>query len=229
MIELKNVTKLYDGVNGVKNINLQIHQKETISLIGPNGAGKSTLIKLLCGVLKEDEGEITCSHLKENIGYMPDSVRLSDKITAWELLQLVSDIKFKGREKAYMEQMISRYRIDKQIRQRFSTLSLGTQKKVALIVAMMGEPKILIFDEPTTGLDTEGILALKEDILAAKARGGSIIVSSHILDFVSAIADRNVFLQNGEIAGIYNSDKNLDDIYRELYLNNRKNGGDYNE
>ena len=116
-----------------------------------------------------------------------------------------------------------------QIRQRFSTLSLGTQKKVALIVAMMGEPEILIFDEPTTGLDTEGILALKEDILTAKARGGSIIVSSHILDFVSAIADRNVFLQNGEIAGIYQSDNNLDDIYRELYLNKKKNGGDCHE
>ncbi len=83
---------------------------------------------------------------------------------------------------------------------------------------MMGKPEILIFDEPTTGLDTEGILTLKEDILNAKARGGSIIISSHILDFVSAIADRNVFLRNGEIAGIYSSDNNLDDIYRKLYL-----------
>ncbi len=130
MIELKNVTKLYDGVNGVKDINLLINKKETLSLIGPNGAGKSTLIKLLCGVLREDEGEILFSSLKENIGYMPNSVRLSDKITAWELLQLVSDIKFGGGEKTYIEQMITRYHIDKQIRKRFSTLSLGTQKKL---------------------------------------------------------------------------------------------------
>lgn len=225
MIELKNVTKVYDGINGIKNINMIINSRETVSLIGPNGAGKSTLIKLLNGTLKADSGDILfdgkptdIASVREHIGYMPDTVRLSDKITAWELLHLISDIKFKGNEKEYINYMIPRYHIEQQVRKRFVTLSLGTQKKVALIVAMMGEPDILLFDEPTTGLDTEGILTLKQDILKAKSRGGCIIISSHILDFISAIADRNVFLSNGQIAQICNSENNLEEVYKELFL-----------
>lgn len=225
MIELKHVTKLYDGKNGVRDINLCINSCETVSLIGPNGAGKSTLIKLLCGILHEDEGEIIINHkvmkdisIRKNIGYMPDIVHLSDKITAWELLHLVSDFKFKGQEKAYIEQMVSRYQIESQIKKRFSMLSLGTQKKVTLIIAMMGGPEILIFDEPTTGLDTEGLLAFKDDIFRIKGRGGCIIISSHILDFLGAVADKNVFLQDGQIARICSGKNNLDDIYREIYM-----------
>lgn len=226
MIELKHVTKLYDGVNGVRDINLSINSKETVSLIGPNGAGKSTLIKLLCGILHEDEGEIIINQsiiadtpIRKDIGYMPDIVRLSDKITVWELLQLVSDFKFKGQEKAYIDQMVSQYHLEGQVKKRFAALSLGTQKKVALIVAMMGEPEILILDEPTTGLDTEGILTLKEDILKTKERGGCIIISGHILDFLGTISDRNVFLQRGQIVRICGVENNLDDIYKEIYMN----------
>ena len=225
MIELKHVTKLYDGINGVQDINLCINSKETVSLIGPNGAGKSTLIKLLCGILHEDQGEIiinqsimTDASTGKDIGYMPDVIRLSDKITAWELLQLVSDFKFKGQEKAYIDQMVSRYHLEGQVKKRFAALSLGTQKKVALIIAMMGEPEILILDEPTTGLDTEGILTLKEDILKAKERGGCIIISGHILDFLGTVADRNVFLRRGQIVRICDSKSNLDNIYREIYM-----------
>lgn len=225
MIELKHVTKLYDGISGVRNINLCINSSETVSLIGPNGAGKSTLIKLICGILHEDEGEIIINQkvmkditMRKNIGYMPDMVRLSDKITAWELLHLVSDFKFSGREKAYIEEMVSRYHIAGQIKKRFSALSLGTQKKVTLIIAMMGGPEILIFDEPTTGLDAEGLLAFKDDIFKIKARGGCIIISSHILDFLGAVADRNIFLQDGQIARICGGENNLDDIYREIYM-----------
>ena len=225
MIELKHVTKLYDGINGVKDINLCINSKETISLIGPNGAGKSTLIKLLCGILHEDQGEIIMKQdiradisIRKEIGYMPDMVRLSNNITAWELLQLVSDFKFKGQEKAYIDRMVSRYHLEGQMKKRFAALSLGTQKKVALIIAMMGEPEILILDEPTTGLDTEGILTLKEDILKAKERGGCIIISGHILDFLGTVADRNIFLQRGQIVRICDSESNLDDIYREIYM-----------
>ena len=226
MIELKHVTKLYDGINGVRDLNLCINSKETVSLIGPNGAGKSTLIKLLCGILHEDQGEIIMNQnisagtsIRKDIGYMPDVVRLSDKITAWELLQLVSDFKFKGQEKAYIDRMVFRYHLEGQMKKRFMALSLGTQKKVALIIAMMGKPEILILDEPTTGLDTEGILTLKEDIFKAKERGGCIIISGHILDFLGTVADRNVFLQRGQIVRICSAENNLDDIYREIYMN----------
>lgn len=226
MIRIDNLTKLYNSGNGIKNINLCIKDSETISLIGPNGAGKSTLIKVICNVLDDYSGSIrytiagenkTSKMLKDSVGYMPDYADISEKITAWELMALVNDFKFDGKHKEYLCHMIERYQISNHINKRFNNLSLGMKKKVLLIISMMGTPKLLVLDEPTTGLDTEGILSLKQDIIKLKGQGTCIIISSHILDFLSAVADRHIFLKDGSIAQI-SERTNLDEVYTNLYL-----------
>lgn len=218
MIQLRNVTKVYDGIHGVSGINLDIGKGETVSLIGPNGAGKSTLLKIISNSIHDYEGTVKKNGAEKYIvGYMPDHAVLSEKISVWELLCIIDDFKYNGNQRTYIQTMLDRYDLADEKKSRYYTLSLGMKKKILWIIAMMGTPELLVLDEPTTGLDAKSILLLKEDLMAVKKSGSSVIISGHMLDFLSAVCDRHVFLKEGQIVRETEQD-NLDDMYRELYL-----------
>lgn len=225
MLEVKEITKLYSDGLGIKEISFCAKEGEIVSFIGPNGAGKSTILNIIAGALYPDKGDVFLgdenvkdSKTKKDIGYMPDNISVSPKIKMKELLYIISDYKYAGEYKSEIDRAIKDYKIEKYSNKTFRQLSMGTKKKMGMIIAFMGNPRLIILDEPTNGVDTEGILKLKENILRAKQKGSIVIISSHILDFVSAIADRNVFLKNGKIEKIADEAENLEKVYESLYL-----------
>lgn len=223
MIRLIDVTKLYDDIHGVKNINVTISDGQIVSLIGPNGAGKTTLLRIISNSLKKYDGVVEWGAEGKksvhdiNIGYMPDHVEISEKISTIELLYLINDYRFEGREKEYIQKMIARYDMKSSVNTRYCNLSLGMKKKILFIAALMGQPQMLILDEPTTGLDAKSLILLKEDILDCKKRGCSIVISGHMLDFLAAICDEHLFIRDGQIVRECHG-KEIDRIYRELFF-----------
>lgn len=225
LLEIKDITKLYSDEFGVKKVSFQAIEGRIISLIGPNGAGKSTVLNLIAGALYPNKGEVLLngqdvrkSEVKKYIGYMPDNISVNPKIKTKELLHIISDYKYEGRFKDEIAQAMDDYKIQKYANMEFRKLSMGTKKKLGMIIAFMGMPPLIILDEPTNGVDTEGILKLKEKILKAKKNGSIIIVSSHILDFIGAIADQNIFLKDGRMQKIADKEEDLEKIYQKLYL-----------
>ncbi|MBQ2802022.1 MAG: ATP-binding cassette domain-containing protein [Lachnospiraceae bacterium] len=225
MLEIQNVKKLYTSTTGVKEISLLCKEGETVAFIGPNGVGKSTILKIVSGILKADEGTVLLNGkdtawfgTRQNIGYMPEHLNVGKKISAKELLYLISDYKYKGKYKEKIDESIKNYALENQCNKPFCKLSMGSKKKVGSIIAFMGNPELIILDEPTNGVDTAGIICMKRDITEAKNRGCSVIVSSHILDFIGSIADRSIFLKNGQIEHIVKGKENLEEIYTTLYL-----------
>lgn len=225
LLEIKDITKLYSDEFGVKKVSFQALEGRIISLIGPNGAGKSTVLNIIAGALYPNKGEVLLkgqdvrkSEAKKYIGYMPDNISVNPKIKTKELLHIISDYKYEGRYKTEIAQAMEDYKIQKYANIEFRKLSMGTKKKLGMIIAFMGMPPLIILDEPTNGVDTEGILKLKENIMKAKKNGSIIIVSSHILDFIGAIADQNIFLKDGRIQKIADKEEDLEKIYQKLYL-----------
>ena len=203
MLIIDNVKKMYSPDAGIKKFNLKCYEGQVYSFIGPNGVGKSTILKTVLGVLKPEEGIVLLDDedtqkfgTQKSIGYMPENVELNERISARELLYLISDYKFNGNYKDQIDGALKRYNLENLCDKPFNKLSLGNKRKVTIIIAFLGFPKLVILDEPTNGVDTLGIINLKQDILEAKSKGCTILVSSHVLDFVNSIADKNIFLQN---------------------------------
>ena len=225
MLEVSNISKRYTPIAGIKNISFTSDGTEVIALIGPNGSGKSTMLNIISGVLKPDEGHVLLGGLdihslsaKRKIGYLPDQIMVNPQVRVSDLLYMVSDYKYNGKYKNEIEEEIEKYCLEKYRSERFYKLSMGIKKKVGILIAFMGKPDVIILDEPTNGMDTHGILQLKESIMDARKSGSTIIISSHILDFVKAIADRSLFLKDMELNTIAASKEDLEGIYKGLYL-----------
>lgn len=226
MLSINGVTKSYDGQNGIKDIDFTCRKGEVLALIGPNGAGKSTLLKIIAGVLRADKGSVLLDGCdtreygnRKQIGYMPERVELASGLVVRDFLYMVSDYKYGGRFKEEVEQAIMLFGLAEYQNQEFRKLSMGNQKKAAIVAAFMGNPQLVILDEPTNGVDTLGIIALKQSIRTAQEKGSIVIVSSHILDFISKISDNNIFLKDGRIAAMEKENEKLEDKYKMLYLN----------
>ncbi|MCM1261555.1 MAG: ABC transporter ATP-binding protein [Butyrivibrio sp.] len=225
MLTINGVTKCYDGQNGIRDIDFSCKKGEVIALIGPNGAGKSTLLKVMAGVLKADKGCVLLDGCdtreyenRKQIGYMPDKMELAYGLTLKDFLHMVSDYKYDGRFREETGQALSMFGLSDYQNHEFCKLSMGNQKKAAIIAAFMGNPPLIILDEPTNGIDTMGIIALKQAIKAAQEMGSIVVISSHILDFVSTISDNNIFLKDGRIAAVEKENVKLEEKYKELYL-----------
>ena len=223
MLSVNEITKYYDEKNGIENIHFSCNNGEITAIIGPNGAGKSTLLKIMAGVLNADEGAVLIDGCdtreyenRRQIGYMPDKMELARGLTVKNFLNMVSDYKYGGQFKKEIEQAVFAFGLTEYQNQDFHKLSMGNQRKAAIIAAFLGNPRLIILDEPTNGVDTSGIIALKQSIRAAKNTGSIIIISSHILDFISSISDNNIFLKNGRIAAVEKENRKLEEVYQML-------------
>jgi len=208
MIEIEGVVKRYGEVVALDKVSLSIGA-ELLALIGANGAGKSTLLKLILGVIEPDAGRIiVCGHdvkskpvrVRQLIGYLPENLVLYERLTGHEFLQFVAGIKgldhkAQARIDAEMEQFSLQAKKNRLIRE----YSFGMKKRIGLIAALLGEPQILILDEPLNGLDVESITLMRSRIQQLQAEGKVIIFSSHIMDFVKRVSTRIVILRRGQI------------------------------
>ena len=212
MIEVKNITKKYGNVTAVDNINFKIEEGEIIGLLGPNGAGKSTTMNMITGYIEPTEGEILVNgydiskkpkKAKAQIGYMPEGVPLYSDLTVKEFVTYMAELKKVNRKerKEKVEKIIEQTGLKDVENKLTRNLSRGYKQRVSMAGALVGEPKILILDEPTVGLDPKQITEIRE-LIRELGKTHTIILSSHILSEVSQICNKVIIINKGKIVAI---------------------------
>ncbi len=206
MILVKNLTKEYKKIKAVDNISLTAKPGEVTILLGPNGAGKSTTIKSIAGLLKFD-GEISiCEYQNKTIdakkifGYIPETPALYELLTPWEHAEFIAkayklNSDWKEKIKVIFERLEIYDKKDKYVRE----LSKGMTQKLSIALALLTEPKAVLFDEPLVGLDPKAINEVLSVFEELKADGKSVLVSTHIIDTINDVWDRAYIMNKGKI------------------------------
>ncbi len=206
MILVKNLTKEYKKIKAVDNISLTAKPGEVTILLGPNGAGKSTTIKSIAGLLKF-EGEITiCEFPNKTIdakiifGYIPETPALYELLTPWEHAEFIAkayklNSDWKDKIKVIFERLEIYDKKDKYVRE----LSKGMTQKLSIALALLTDPKAILFDEPLVGLDPKAINEVLSIFEELKANGKSVFVSTHIIDTINDVWDRAYIMNKGKI------------------------------
>lgn len=209
MIKLDSVVKCYGELKALNEVSLSIGA-EIFALLGANGAGKSTMLKLILGMIEPDSGKVLIGdkevkfnyvQTRQIIGYLPENLVLYERLTGKEFLQFVAGIKGLGREaNLEIEQALKDFDLSAKQNLLIRQYSFGMKKRIGLIAAMLGNPQILILDEPLNGLDVETIATLRVKLENLHKSGKTIIFSSHIMDFVERMATRVMILAKGQIS-----------------------------
>ena len=205
IISIKNFTKDYSNGKGVFDVSIGIEKGEIYGYLGPNGAGKSTTLRHLMGFSKPDSGTLSIKDLdcwkdktaiKKDIGYLPGEFALPEDMTGIAYLKLIDKLR-KTNDLSYAEDLIEYFEIDTNIQ--IKKMSKGMKQKIAIIMALMHNPEILLLDEPTSGLDPlmqEKFIRL---IKKEKQNGKTIILSSHIFEEISKVCDRVGIIKRGKL------------------------------
>ena len=204
MIQIQDLHKSF-GKNAVlEGIDLKIDKPGIYAILGPNGSGKTTLIKTILGMVLPDKGqvEILGKNVRKNwkyraeLNYLPQIANFPGNLKVAELLRMIKDLR--GTE-SFEEMLIEQFGLQPFMDKKLSSLSGGTRQKVNIVIAFMFNSQLMILDEPSTGLDPNALLVLKEHLLAEKARGKTILVTTHIMQFVEEMADEIIYLLEGNI------------------------------
>lgn len=212
MIEVKNITKKYGSFTAVDNISFKIEEGEIIGLLGPNGAGKSTTMNMITGYIEPTKGEIIINgydisrkprKAKSQIGYMPEGVPLYSDLTVKEFVTYMAELKKVDRKtrKEKVEKIIEQTGLKDVEKKLTRNLSRGYKQRVSMAGALVGEPKILILDEPTVGLDPKQITEIRA-LIKELGKTHTVILSSHILSEVSQICNKVIIINKGKIVAI---------------------------
>lgn len=210
MIEIQNLTKRYGPVLAVDNISFNVNKGEIVGFLGPNGAGKSTTMNIITGYLPSTSGTVKVDgfdilthpeEVKKRIGYLPEAPPLYRDMTVTEYLSFVSNLNHvpKKKQKGQMADIMELVGLTDHRKRLIDNLSKGYRQRVGLAQALIGNPEVLILDEPTVGLDPKQIIEIRR-VIKALAKERTIILSSHILPEVSAICERVVIINKGVIA-----------------------------
>ena len=208
MIEVKNLTKYYGDKHAVDGISFSVKQGEILGFLGPNGAGKSTTMNILTGYISSTSGSVEIDgydildnpiEAKQKIGYLPELPPLYTDMTVQGYLSFVYDLKkCKIPKKQHIDDVCRRVRIDHVQNRIIKNLSKGYRQRVGLAQALIGNPEVLILDEPTVGLDPKQIIEIR-DLIKVLGERHTVILSSHILSEVQAVCDRLVIINGGKI------------------------------
>ena len=212
MIEIKNVTKKYGNFTAVDNISFDVKDGEIVGLLGPNGAGKSTTMNMITGFIEMTDGEIIVNgydiskkptKAKKQIGYMPEGVPSYQELTTKEFIKYMAELKMVDRKtrKEEIENVIKQTGLEEVQNKLIKNLSRGYKQRVSMAGALVGNPDVLILDEPTVGLDPKQILEIR-NLIKDLGKKHTVILSSHILSEVSQICERVVIINKGKIVAI---------------------------
>ena len=204
MIEIRNLHKKYGKLEVLRGIDLDFRKEGIFAVLGPNGSGKTTLIKSILGMVIHEKGEILIRgqkiknkyYYRNDINYLPQIARFPSNLRVEELINMIEEIRPKSSKK---ERLIEAFGLQSFLKQKLGNLSGGTKQKVNLVLTFMFDSPILILDEPTTGLDPISLIYLKQLIREERAKGKTILITSHIMSFVEEIADEIIFLLDGKI------------------------------
>ena len=233
LLKIKNVKKAYRKYNlfgkevskfsALNGLNLNVNKGQIYGFLGPNGAGKTTTIKCIIGILEADSGEIIIDgkniknnelYFKNKIGFLPEQVGLYGRLTAKETLQFyggffdlsTDEIENRGKN------LLARLGLEKDSNRKVAEYSLGMRKRLALCVALLNNPEILVLDEPTSGLDPRGVKALRVVLKDLNKKGLTIILSSHVLTEVQEICSHVGIINRGKLI----REESIEDIRKEI-------------
>ena len=212
MIEVKNVTKKYGSFVAVDDISFTINDGEVVGFLGPNGAGKSTTMNMITGYIEQTEGNIIVDGFdtlkkskkaKKEIGYMPEGVPLYSDLTVKEFVTYMAELRKVDRKtkKENVQKVLKETGLDQMQNKLIKNLSRGQKQRVSLAGTLVADPKILILDEPTVGLDPKQITEIRS-LIKNLGKKHTVILSSHILSEVSQICDRVIIINKGKIVAI---------------------------
>jgi len=204
MVTIENLHKRFSKNIVLSGVNLEIKSGGIFAVLGPNGSGKTTLIKSILGMVIPNKGIIKVmdenikknAHYRNKIDYLPQIANFPSNLKVKELITMIKDLRGATNED---EALISLFGLEPFLNKKLGTLSGGTKQKVNLVLTFMFDSPLVILDEPTTGLDPISLIHLKELIQKEKAKGKTILITSHIMSFVEEVSDEIVFILEGKI------------------------------
>ena len=224
MIEVKNVTKKYGKFTAVDNISFTVKDGEVVGFLGPNGAGKSTTMNMITGFIEPTNGTIEVNgydimkktkKAKKQIGYMPENVPLYMDLTVKEFVSYMAELKLVERKnrKEEVKSAIKETGLEEVQNKLIKNLSRGYKQRVSMAGALVGNPDVLILDEPTVGLDPKQIIEIR-NLIKNLGKKHTVILSSHILSEISQICERVIIINKGKIVAI-DTPANLEEKTKE--------------
>lgn len=204
MVNIEDLHKKFGKNHVLSGVNLTITDGGIFAVLGPNGSGKTTLIKSVLGMVIPNKGTITVlgedikknSDYRHKIDYLPQIANFPSNLKVKELIKMIKDLRKPTDED---EHLIERFKLEPFLDKKLGNLSGGTKQKVNLVLTFMFDSPLIILDEPTTGLDPISLIRLKNLIKTEKAKGKTILITSHIMSFVEEISDEIVFILEGKI------------------------------
>ncbi|MEM1321254.1 MAG: ABC transporter ATP-binding protein [Bacteroidota bacterium] len=245
VLKIENLTKRYGSLVAVNGLSLEVERGNIYGILGPNGSGKTTTLGMILGITHEDSGSYTWfegqygTNARRQIGALLETPNFYPYLTAEQNLEIVAHIKKVKEPK--MQELLGLVNLAHRSQSLFRTYSFGMKQRLAIAAAMIGDPDVLIFDEPTNGLDPQGIAEVRETLQTIAARGKTIIMASHILDEVEKVCSHVAIIKNGnllttgpvgaiitndisiEIAA-ENNEQLLDMLHKHLKINNVERG-----
>ena len=207
-INIQNVSETYpNGKQALKNFSLDLRSPSLVGLLGPNGAGKSTLMKLLVAALLPTEGSILVDgrplakrerQLKASLGYLPQDFGLFDELTVAQFLDYMAALKGLRKPKEEIREVIRQVNLTEKAKAKIRTLSGGQRQRVGIAQALLGNPQLLIFDEPTVGLDPEERIHFR-NLFSHMAQNRLVLLSTHIIEDVQSVCGQIVVINHGQI------------------------------
>jgi ABC-type multidrug transport system ATPase subunit len=201
ILSIENVSKNYGGIKALQNVSFTVPEKTVFGILGPNGSGKTTLLGIVMDVLKASsgsflwKGEQSTAEIRKKIGTLLETPNFYHYLSAEDNLKIAA--KIKGRGEDDIDKVLHIVNLYQRKNSKFNTYSLGMKQRLAIAAALLGNPEVLVFDEPTNGLDPAGIAEIRELIKELNRNGKTIIMASHILDEVEKVCTHVAIIQKG--------------------------------
>lgn len=208
ILEIKELRKIYKDVEALKGLSLTVERGQVFGLLGPNGSGKTTTLGILLGVLKQNSGQFSwfgngdVDSNRKRIGALLETPNFYPYLSAVDNLVVVAKIKGMTDYMERIETVLERVNLAERKNSKFKTYSLGMKQRLAIASAMLSDPEVLVLDEPTNGLDPEGIAEIRNLINEIADSGKTIIIASHILDEIEKVCTHVAILKKGELLQI---------------------------
>jgi ABC-2 type transport system ATP-binding protein len=202
VLRIENLSKNYGSLKALDNLNLSVNNGEIMGILGPNGSGKTTTLGIILGILKADSGNFTWfenryENHRLHIGSILETPNFFPYLNADENLDIVRQIK--GVENKNFDELLELVKLKGRRKSQFKTFSLGMKQRLAIAATLIGDPDVVIFDEPTNGLDPEGIAEVRRTLQDIASRGKTVIMASHILDEVEKICSHVTIIKRGKL------------------------------
>ena len=212
-VVIEHINKSFGSQQVLRDVTLSIPEGQVLGLLGPNGAGKSTLMKILIGLWHADSGQVA---VPERIGYLPENNPLYEEMYVAEYLEFMAKMTNEQRQMTNIDELIDRVGLTPERHKHIRELSKGYRQRVGLAQALLGDPQLLILDEPTTGLDPNQLVEIRS-LIRDLGKERTVILSTHIMQEVREMCDRVVILDHGQIKAdqLIDKIKDLEELFRK--------------